>query len=84
MCSCGERRTTSEAPVESSTSKLAVQVDDMSCGHCAATIKQAVESALPGTQVKADLASKLVTVYGANDVAAVRSIIIANGYTPTQ
>ena len=35
---------------------------DMSCGHCVATVTKAVKALDSGAEVKADLASKTVTV----------------------
>lgn len=58
-----------------------IRVDDMTCGHCAATITSAIEASLPGTKVSADPATRLVSVAGA-DPAKVREIIVAAGYTP--
>jgi copper chaperone len=54
----------------------------MTCGHCAGTIKKAVEAALPGTEVDGDPASKLVWVRGAADLSAVTAIVAEAGYTP--
>lgn len=62
---------------------LTLRVDDMTCGHCAGTIQKAVESTLPGTQVDADPASKLVSIRGTSDLAAVAAIVTAAGYTPS-
>uniref|UniRef100_UPI002FCBF754 heavy-metal-associated domain-containing protein n=1 Tax=Devosia sp. TaxID=1871048 RepID=UPI002FCBF754 len=62
---------------------LAFRVDDMACGHCAGSIKQAIENALPGTKVDADPASKLVTVRGDGDYPTIRSIVSGIGYTPS-
>ena len=58
-------------------------VEDMTCGHCAGTIKTAIESKLPGTSVDADPASKLVSVRGGADFAALSAIVTAAGYTPS-
>lgn len=57
-------------------------VEDMSCGHCAATITKAVESKVPGAKVSADLGAKRVTVSNAPDAKTVESIIADAGYTP--
>ena len=61
---------------------LTFRVDDMTCGHCAGTIKKAIESSLPGTHVDADPASKLVSVTGNNDRGMLAGIIAKAGYTP--
>jgi len=54
----------------------------MTCGHCAGTIIKAIEIGLPGTRVQADPASKLVSVLGTSDRAAIAAIVTAAGYTP--
>jgi copper chaperone len=61
---------------------ISVRVDDMTCGHCAATIKGAIESTIPGSKVTADPQAKLVHVEGASDPAQINSIITLAGYTP--
>ncbi|PVE25707.1 hypothetical protein DC522_05175 [Microvirga sp. KLBC 81] len=50
---------------------LTLRIEDMTCGHCAGTIKRAVESALPGIRVDADPASKPESVRGTADLSAV-------------
>jgi copper chaperone len=62
---------------------LILRVEDMSCGHCAGTIKKAIEAGLPGTLVEADPASKLVSVWGSVDLASIRALVTGAGYTPT-
>ena len=62
---------------------LKFKVTDVSCGHCAGTIKKTVEAALPGTQVDADPASKLVSIRDTADLSAVKAIITEAGYTPS-
>lgn len=64
------------------TSSLAFRVADMDCGHCAGTIKSAVEKAHPGAKVEADPKSKRVVVSGASDRDKVAATIKAAGYTP--
>lgn len=81
MCSCQQH---SKPPLETAMPDgLSFRVDDMACGHCAGTIKNAIETALPGTTVIADPASKLVSVRGSVDYAAVAPIVIGTGYTPS-
>lgn len=75
--------TPSETSAVRSANVLAFQVEDMTCGHCAGSIKQVIESALPGTRVDADPASKLVTVHGGGDYSTIRSIVTGIGYTPS-
>lgn len=83
MCSCQQHSqapATTAAPAEGAVS---FRVEDMTCGHCAGTIKTAIESKLPGTSVDADPASKLVSVRGGADFAALSAIVTAAGYTPS-
>jgi copper chaperone len=59
------------------------QVDDMTCGHCASTITQAVKAADAGAQVQIDLARHLVQVQPSKaDAAKIGSAIQEAGYTP--
>lgn len=58
-----------------------VEVDDMTCGHCAARISSAIESSVPGARAVADPGTRLVSVEGA-DYATVSGIIAEAGYTP--
>ena len=60
---------------------IAFTVNDMTCGHCAGTIKSAIESSIPGAKVSANPEARLVSVEGA-DLAKVREIIALAGYTP--
>ena len=85
MCGCSTHQagTTGQTAVPEDGS-LILRVEDMTCGHCAGTIKKAVESALPGTQVDADPASKLVSIRGTADLAAVKVIVAEAGYTPSE
>lgn len=83
MCSCQQHSTTTSAATPAPGGAISFRVEDMTCGHCAGTIKQAVESKVPGTSVTADPGSKLVSVQGSADVAAIRSAITAAGYTPS-
>jgi copper chaperone len=84
MCGCSTHQSANvgEAAMTKDGS-LTLRVEDMTCGHCAGTIKTAVESALPGTQVDADPASKLVSVRGTADLSAVTAIVTEVGYTPS-
>ena len=83
MCSCQQHSTTTSATTPAPGGAISFRVEDMTCGHCAGTIKQAVEGKVPGTSVSADPGSKLVSVEGSADVAAIRSAITAAGYTPS-
>ena len=83
MCSCQQHSMPSPETTAVPQGGLSFRVDDMACGHCAGTITKAIEIGLPGTTVTADPASKLVSVQGTVDYAAIRSIVIGAGYTPS-
>lgn len=54
-------------------------VEDMTCGHCTATIEKAVAEA--GGRAKTDLASHTVEIEGL-DAARAAEVIREAGYTP--
>lgn len=83
MCGCGSHRGQQAQAERQSGGVLSFLVEDMTCGHCAGRIKSAIESALPGAQVVADPATKVVSVSGASDAAAVHGLVSAAGYTPS-
>jgi copper chaperone len=85
MCGCSTHQSdVSTKTTVTTDGSLTLRVEDMTCGHCAGTIKKAVESTLPGTQVDADLTSKLVSIRGTADLAAVQAIVSDAGYTPSE
>lgn len=62
---------------------IAFEVKDMSCGHCVATITQAIQQADPQATVQVDLARHRVSVEPARaDEAGLRDAISEAGYTP--
>lgn len=83
MCSCQQHSTSTAQAAAPAADALTFHVEDMSCGHCAGTIKGAIEARLPGTTVIADPGSKQVSVRGTSDHAAVKAAIAAAGYTPS-
>ena len=83
MCGCSTHRSSTGTTAMPTNGSLTLRVDDMTCGHCAGTIKQAVEAAIPGTHVDADPATKLVSVQGTADLSAVKTIVTEAGYTPS-
>ncbi len=83
MCSCQQHSTTASAITPAPGGAISFRVEDMTCGHCAGTIKQAIEGKVSGASVTADPGSKLVSVQGSTDVAAIRSAITTAGYTPS-
>ncbi len=58
-------------------------VNDMTCGHCAATITQAVKSVDPQAEVRIDLPTHKVEIdSGKADASALSAVIADAGYTP--
>ena len=60
-----------------------LQIPDMSCGHCVATITKAVTAADPGATVVADLASKSVRIETRLPDAALLEALADIGYPAT-
>ncbi len=58
-------------------------VPDMTCGHCVASVTKAVKALDPAAEVKADLASKTVSVETALPAAAVAMALDQAGYPNT-
>ena len=83
MCSCHCSHEAVPSDPAPHVPGLTLRVEDMNCGHCAAVITKAVEGAVDGARVLADPATKLVRVEGALDLARVRDLIVAAGYTPS-
>jgi copper chaperone len=82
MCECCSPRTEPSDAGQKAPEAIMLRVDDMTCGHCAGAIRHAIETGLPGTQVEADPASKLVAVRGSTDLAAIGSLVTQAGYSP--
>ena len=62
---------------------IAFQVNDMTCGHCAGTITQAVKGVDRDAKVEIDLARHRVEVEpDAADARALADAISEAGYTP--
>ena len=83
MCGCSTHQTQATQTVDHDPTALTLRVEDMTCGHCAGTIKTAIETSLPGTSVEADPASKLVSVRGSTDLTTIQALVTEAGYTPT-
>ncbi|PZR87657.1 MAG: copper chaperone [Stutzerimonas stutzeri] len=84
MCGCSSgRQQTSQVGANLDPNALTFRVEDMTCGHCAGTIKKAIETGLPGTAVDADPRSKLVSVKGASSFSKLRDLVVQAGYTPS-
>lgn len=71
------------AGTEHAPETFVLKVGDMTCGHCADAITEALEAGLPGAKVHADPATKLVTIKGARRPREIATLIRKAGYTPT-
>ena len=58
------------------------KVDDMTCGHCAATITRAVTEIEPTAKVNIDLATHRVRITAAGEAQRFEAAIRDAGYTP--
>jgi copper chaperone len=58
------------------------RVNDMTCGHCVATVTKAVKAAEPAATVDIDLGTKRVRVDGTDARDKVEAAIREAGYTP--
>jgi copper chaperone len=83
MCGCSTHQTDANQTVDRDPAALTLRVEDMTCGHCAGTIKKAIETGVPGTSVEADPTSRLVSVRGSTDLTAIKALVTEAGYTPT-
>ncbi len=83
MCGCSTHQTQATQAIARDQSALTLRVEDMTCGHCAGAIKNAIETGLPGTSVEADPASKLVSVRGSTELISIKAVVTQAGYTPT-
>ena len=60
------------------------KVNDMTCGHCASTITEAVTSVDRSARVEVDIPRKLVHVTGEMAAAVLLGAIHDAGYTPEE
>ena len=81
MCSGSNHVQKTDA--QASADDLTFRVEDMTCGHCAQSITKAIQKVMPAAKVHADPVSKLVSVGGVNDLAAVQALVAKAGFTPT-
>ena len=85
MCGCATRSSaTGNSRSSAAGDALTLKVENMTCGHCANAVKREIENLLPGAKADVDLASKLVSVRGILDLAAIEAAIVSAGYTPTR
>ena len=59
------------------------QVNDMTCGHCVATVTRAIEGLDATAQVTIDLAAHRVQVESTRPAEQVEAAIRDAGFTPT-
>ena len=57
-----------------------LQVENMSCGHCAGAVTRAVQEIDVAAKVEVDLASKTVRIDSATALAPLKSAIADAGY----
>ena len=62
------------------TEKTILTVNDMTCGHCVGTVREALEEALPGAEITVDLDTHKVSFTG--DRSKGEEAIREAGYTP--
>jgi len=60
--------------------KHTILVNDMTCNHCVGTVREALETALPGSEIDIDLDAHQVSFTG--DKARGEAAIREAGYTP--
>lgn len=58
------------------------QLPDMSCGHCASKVTQALKSADPACQVEVDLKTRTVRVQSDAHRAVLADALTEAGYAP--
>lgn len=61
---------------------LTFRVDDMTCGHCVATIVNAVKQKDANAQIEVDLPQHLVRIDTSVDAGGIEQAIRDAGYTP--
>ena len=78
MCSCSQHA--SAEATTASVNGVTFKVEDMTCAHCAGTIRNALKEAMPQSAVSIDIDAQEVTVDGDADAAA--AVIREAGYEP--
>lgn len=61
-----------------------LRVSDMTCGHCAGVISEAVKGVDPNAMVSVDVMSKSVSISSSTDVQRFLAAIREAGYDPAQ
>ena len=78
MCGCSTSKSETTTPATVTGATFAVE--DMTCSHCAGTIRNALTAGMPGTEFAVDLETQRVTVAG--DPAIAEAVIRTAGYEP--
>jgi copper chaperone len=63
---------------------LEFTIEDMTCGHCVATITKAVREVAPDAEVDIDLGQHRVRIDDAADAVRIEEAIRDAGYTPVR
>ena len=63
---------------------LEFTIEDMTCGHCVATITKAVKEVAPAAEVDIDLGQHRVRIDDAADAMRIEDAIRDAGYTPVR
>jgi copper chaperone CopZ len=77
---CGEHQHHATSVSEPAVSGARFKVAEMTCDHCAGTIRKAFATTMPGTEISIDLSAREVVVDG--DAAVAAQTIRAAGYEP--
>lgn len=62
---------------------IELTINDMTCGHCASRVTQAVKSVDDQAKVTVDVANKQVRIEGTGDIDAIAAALTEAGYPPT-
>lgn len=57
-----------------------LQVEEMSCGHCASTVTKSVQAVDAQAKVEVDLAQRKVRVQSTAELSEIAAAIVAAGY----
>lgn len=77
---CNNHRPAEQAAAAPAIEGVTFDVNEMTCDHCAGSIRKSLEHALPGSAVAIDVAGRRVTVAG--DVTVAEKAIRDAGYEP--
>jgi copper chaperone CopZ len=58
-------------------------IPDMSCGHCRATIEDAIQAIDAGAKLDFDMAARTLSLTSVADLAKVQAALAAAGYPAT-